>query len=134
LSVFVALLDTGRAGSLQIAPKIAMRTTQRYLPDTNVLVTRFLSDQGVAELTDFMPVNTENEKPTNEIIRNVCVIRGEIAFSVTCAPRFDYARSTHSTSYFEHRIAFHPETSGIEPMMICGSVTILVREADVGSP
>src|SRR5215831_12926083 len=56
-SVFAALLDAERGGRFQIAPLLARATRkQLYLPDTNVLLTRFLDADGVAELSDFMPV------------------------------------------------------------------------------
>jgi len=61
------------------------------LPDTNILLTRFLADEGVAELTDYMPIGTAGDQP-NEIIRAVAVIRGEVTFRMRCQPRFDYAR------------------------------------------
>ena len=50
-SVFAALLDADRGGRFQIAP-ILDRATRRqlYLPDTNVLLTRFLHGDGVAEV------------------------------------------------------------------------------------
>ena len=56
-SVFAALLDADRGGRFQIAPRLDDAVhKQLYLPDTNVLLTRFLSDSGVAEVSDFMPV------------------------------------------------------------------------------
>src|SRR4051794_7007979 len=56
-SVFAALLDDARGGCFAIAPLGTGYTTkQLYLPDSNVLVTRFLSPDGVGEITDFMPV------------------------------------------------------------------------------
>jgi GH15 family glucan-1,4-alpha-glucosidase len=58
-SVFAAILDDGKGGRFRIAPACSMeRVTCRqiYLPDTNVLVTRFLLDEGVVEVIDYMPV------------------------------------------------------------------------------
>jgi hypothetical protein len=56
-SIFAALLDDTKGGSFSIMPQLAeMKTKQQYLPDTNVLLTRFLSSEGVGEITDFMPV------------------------------------------------------------------------------
>src|SRR4026207_2565082 len=55
-TVFAALLDADRGGRFQIAPRLDDAVhRQLYLPDTNVLLTRFLSDSGVAEGSDFMP-------------------------------------------------------------------------------
>src|SRR5215467_6920693 len=54
-TVFAALLDDQRGGRFEIRPQIEdMRVRQLYLPDTNILLTRFLAEQGVAELTDYM--------------------------------------------------------------------------------
>ena len=57
-SIFAALLDCEKGGFFCIRPQFSqMRTRQLYLPDTNVLLTRFLSTDGVGEITDFMPVD-----------------------------------------------------------------------------
>ena len=54
-SVFAALVDAERGGRFQIAPLLeGAARKQLYLPDTNVLLTRFLDAHGVAELSDFM--------------------------------------------------------------------------------
>src|SRR5579875_1943500 len=56
-TLFAGLLDPERGGQFVIEPQMEeMRTRQMYLPDTNILLTRFLSDDGVAEVTDFMPI------------------------------------------------------------------------------
>src|SRR5919108_3554794 len=55
-SVFGAILDSERGGYYAIAPLEDSATKQLYVPDTNVLITRFLSPAGVAEVHDFMPV------------------------------------------------------------------------------
>src|SRR5262249_16891525 len=56
-SVFAALVDADRGGRFQIAPVLeGAARKQLYLPDTNVLLTRFLDADGVAEVSDFMPV------------------------------------------------------------------------------
>ncbi len=55
-SVFAAILDDQKGGSFRIASLYEAQHKQMYMPDSNVLVTRFLSDQGVGEVVDFMPV------------------------------------------------------------------------------
>ncbi len=56
-TIFAALLDPVKGGVFRIDPEMkTLRTKQLYLPDTNILLTRFLSSDGVAQLTDFMPV------------------------------------------------------------------------------
>ena len=56
-SVFASILDAKKGGHFKIAPVGAEAVhKQLYWPGTNVLVTRFLSDDGVGEITDYMPV------------------------------------------------------------------------------
>ncbi len=91
-SVFAALLDDARGGCFQITPPLAGATQQQlYVPDTNVLLTRFLSEAGESEITDFMAMG---ERP--RVIRTVRAVRGHVEHSMRCAPRFDYARAAHS--------------------------------------
>ena len=61
-TVFAALLDDERGGRFQIQPELNnRRVRQLYLPDTNILLTRFLAEEGVAELTDYMPIGCEGK-------------------------------------------------------------------------
>jgi len=94
-SVFAALLDAERGGRFQIAPVLdhAARK-QLYLPDTNVLLTRFLHADGVAEVSDFMPV--EDAGQAHNLVRRAKTVRGELRFRMRCDPRFDYARASHT--------------------------------------
>ncbi len=94
-SVFLALLDEKKGGRFEITPQFGnMKTKQLYLPDTNVLLTRFLSPDGVGEITDFMPV--EELYDGKELIRRVTSVRGEVRYKMHCMPRFNYARNKHS--------------------------------------
>src|SRR5918998_3855760 len=96
-SVFASILDDEKGGHFRLHPLEYMRSQQLYLPDTNVLLTRFLSPEGVAEVLDFMPI----EKDTgvrHDLIRGVRIIRGQIRFEVECRPAFDYARQKHEIS------------------------------------
>jgi hypothetical protein len=93
-SVFAALLDAERGGRFQIAPTLHRAARkQLYLPDTNVLLTRFLDAEGVAEVSDFMPV--EDAGRAHNLVRRAKTVRGEVCFRMRCDPRFDYARATH---------------------------------------
>src|SRR5262249_57332816 len=94
-SVFAALVDAERGGRFQIAPVLqgAVRK-QLYLPDTNVLLTRFLDVDGVAELSDFMPAAEASQ--AHNLVRRAKTVRGEARFQMRCEPRFDYARATHT--------------------------------------
>jgi len=95
-SVFAALIDSERGGRFQIAPLLASAARkQLYLPDTNVLLTRFLDADGVAEVSDFMPA--EDAGKAHTLVRRAKTVRGEVRFQMRCDPRFDYARATHTT-------------------------------------
>jgi GH15 family glucan-1,4-alpha-glucosidase len=94
-SVFAALLDAERGGRFQIAPLLdGAARKQLYLPDTNVLLTRFLDTAGLAEVSDFMPV--EDAGRAHNLVRRVKTVRGEVRFRMRCDPRFDYARAPHT--------------------------------------
>src|SRR5690349_23095392 len=110
-TVFAALLDDQRGGRFEIRPQLTnMRVRQLYLPDTNILLTRFLAEEGVAELTDYMPIEAEEEQP-NEIIRTISVIRGNVHFKVCCQPRFNYGTLLHRTVISDHCATFLPDGS-----------------------
>ena len=92
-SVFAALVDAEHGGRFQIAPLLAgAARKQLYLPDTNVLLTRFLDADGVAEVSDFMPV--EDARQAHTVVRRAKTVRGEVRFQMRCEPGFDYARAT----------------------------------------
>ena len=101
-SVFGAILDRNRGGRYRIAPTLGIGTVkQLYFPDTNVLITRFLTPVGVGELQDFMPVGTRQR-----LIRRVLCVRGEMSFRVEVDPRFDYGREAHESVVQEHGVLF----------------------------
>lgn len=92
-TIFAALLDPERGGIFELAPDIPnARVVQHYLPDTNVLVTRWMGEDASAELTDFMAVKEGSSDAPTTLARRLRVTRGEVRFQMRCAPRFDYAR------------------------------------------
>jgi GH15 family glucan-1,4-alpha-glucosidase len=94
-SVFASILDCNKGGYFKIAPvKDESRRKQLYLPDSNVLLTRFLQKTGVGEITDFMPVDILSVG--KELVRMVTCVHGTLDFSMECRPRFNYARSAHT--------------------------------------
>src|SRR6516164_4057957 len=67
-AIFCRLLDTERGGYFQIAPTDStIPGLQSYLPESNVLQTRFTSIAGEVVLTDFMPVETLSALPLQEM-------------------------------------------------------------------
>jgi len=100
-SVFGALLDSERGGFYRIAPVDECSTKQLYFPDTNVLLTRFLSSAGVAEVQDFMPVPRGKTLDGQRLIRRVTCVRGAMRFRLECEPRFNYGRDPHEVELGE---------------------------------
>ena len=105
-SVFAAVLDEKRGGRFSIRPKNGdgVECKQFYWPETNVLVTRFLSRDGVGEVTDFMPIGREGG---SSVVRFVNVLRGSMTFQLECRPAFNYARDEHTVETTPHGACFH---------------------------
>lgn len=71
-SIFARLLDEEKGGSFQLHPSLAgARQKQLYLPDTNILFTRFLAGDGVAEISDFMDIS----EGAHRLVRRVKAVR-----------------------------------------------------------
>ncbi|MFF8100322.1 glycoside hydrolase family 15 protein [Streptomyces sp. NPDC016640] len=96
-SVFAAILDADRGGCFELAAAVPARTRQFYFPDTNVLITRFFTEEGLGEVQDFMPVADEPvEKRRHRLIRRVVCVRGSLPFRTRVAPRFGYGTRPHT--------------------------------------
>ncbi len=110
-SIFAKILDDKIGGCFQIAPQHTFQVKQAYWPDTNVLMTKFFSAGGVAELIDFMPIassKTGIHKP--QIIRMIRGVRGTIPFEMYCEPAFNYARDKHHIFLEDKKAIFeHPQ-------------------------
>ena len=95
-SVFGSLLDAEKGGRFSVRPLVDDYVTrQLYLPDTAILITRFMSEAGVGELIDFMPVVEGEATDRHRLVRMVRVVRGEMTFQADIQPRFDYGRTPH---------------------------------------
>jgi pentatricopeptide repeat protein len=102
------LLDHAKGGFFRIAPESErVVVKQLYFPDSAVLITRFMSEAGVAELVDFMPIdNPTVVTDRHRIVRVVRGVRGEMRLNFHCAPRFDYARERHELHITETGAVF----------------------------
>lgn len=93
-SVFAQILDPERGGFCRIAPANGeFESLQAYDDSTNVVQTLFRSEQGVVQMTDFMPWSGDDEDfSVHELHRMVEVREGSIELELIFDPRFDYGR------------------------------------------
>src|SRR5262249_14735008 len=119
-SVFAAILDADAGGLFRIAPdRDGWTSKQLYLPDTNVLITRFLMPDGVGEVQDFMPPSSGATGHRNRVIRRVVAVRGHVRFAVEVAPRFDYGRARHEVGLAPHGACFRSAELGLSLSTNC---------------
>jgi GH15 family glucan-1,4-alpha-glucosidase len=108
-SVFGAVLDDNKGGRFQVSPDgDQVRRKQFYWPSTNILVTRFLLPDGIAELEDFMPVGLPADSPWNRhLCRRIHCVKGTVRILLTCRPAFDYGRESHQTQLDTNGASFN---------------------------
>jgi GH15 family glucan-1,4-alpha-glucosidase len=131
-SVFGSLLDARKGGFFRISPlldgNVRMGRKQLYLPETNILITRFLTVDGVGEITDFMPVKLSRiVDHQHNIIRSVAVVRGSLSFEMVCRPAFNFARDPHKVHLLEHGVVFESEA-----LCLCLSSSVNMHEDEQG--
>jgi GH15 family glucan-1,4-alpha-glucosidase len=151
-SVFGSLLDAERGGFYRIAPdRDDYVVRQLYLPDTAILVTRFMTPDGVGEVHDFMPIAGQTATDRHRLVRNIRVVRGVMRFAIEIQPRFDYGRAAHKLETTEHggvfaskgmELTVHSiapegltvESAGIKPERVGEGVrwTRTLREGEMG--
>ncbi len=129
-TIFASILDAKKGGCFDIKPQLDnVDYKQMYLPDTAVLLTRSLAEEGVAEITDFMPVKTTEENCA--LVRSVVVTRGEIPFRMCCQPRFDYARAEHSVDGTKHEVTFTSTSEPVLSFRLISDVPLVIDGKDV---
>ena len=95
-SIFASLLDYDRGGHFRVAPdRDDYVSRQLYFPDTAILVTRFMTPEGVGEVVDFMPIVEGSATERHRLVRLVRAVRGTMRFRAEIQPRFDYGRKPH---------------------------------------
>jgi len=114
-TIFAKLLDEGKGGNFSIQPAHDDTTyKQLYFPDTTILITRFFSEEGIAELIDFMPL--QKFEADCSVIRKIKVIRGSIEFKMKCSPRFNYAKEIPSIKRIDNGLLF--ESTGKQDLTV----------------
>ncbi|MEX6508747.1 glycoside hydrolase family 15 protein [Jiella sp. M17.18] len=87
-TLFASLIDPENGGSFRLSVKDGdVKHRQIYLPDTNILISRFLGEDGIGEVCDFMPVDG-----SGRIVRRARAIMRPMTFELSIRPRPDYAR------------------------------------------
>jgi GH15 family glucan-1,4-alpha-glucosidase len=106
-SIFGALLDDQKGGRFRIAPaEPGAVSEQYYLPDTNVLLTRFMSAAGAFEITDFMPLSPSLSDEDCRVVRRVTATRGAMKIHLDCEPACNYGRDAHEVEVGSHGVVF----------------------------
>lgn len=129
-SVFAAILDDVRGGTFQINAQSEVATLkQSYWPDTNLLVTRFLCEDGVAELIDYMPVGVSQQQQRQRwLVRTVKLVRGSLPMRLICQPAFNYAQDDHDVRLTDNGVIF---TSDTETFGLSTAVDLSIHEGAV---
>jgi GH15 family glucan-1,4-alpha-glucosidase len=101
-ALFAALLDARKGGYFALSCRTPSRPRQLYLPDTNILMTRFLTTEAVGEVIDFMvPETSGTAAPRDLLVRQARAVRGRATFELACHPAFDYARAPHTVEVID---------------------------------
>jgi GH15 family glucan-1,4-alpha-glucosidase len=96
-SLFGALLDARKGGYFSLRSRSSGRPKQLYLPDTNILLTRFQGAEAVGEVIDFMvPETSGTGRARDLLVRQARAVRGRVTFELACHPAFDYGRAPHT--------------------------------------
>ena len=131
-SIFAALLDYRRGGCFKLAPLMRDAThKQLYMPDSNVLVTRFLSESGMAEVSDFMPITKLGH--AHDLVRRAKCIRGDMPFHMVCDPRFDYGRAGHRVERKRQEVLFFSRGPDKTVLRLRSQVPLRVENGAAGA-
>ena len=114
-SVFAAILDDEKGGYFRISPvRPDFDYKQMYWPDTNILVSRFLSSDGVSEVVDFMPISANESCPRHPVVRMAKAVRGSVRLRMECIPAFNFARDDHTVRIDGRRALFESKDLNLE--------------------
>jgi GH15 family glucan-1,4-alpha-glucosidase len=128
-TIFAALLDHRKGGCFKLAPMMdGAQTKQLYLPESNILLSRFLCEEGVAEISDFMPITELGH--AHAIVRRAKSIRGDIRFRMSCAPRFDYGRANHRVQKKRNEVIFVSQGADQSVIRFRSEVPLKIKDGD----
>jgi GH15 family glucan-1,4-alpha-glucosidase len=122
-SVFAAILDAERGGRFALEPELPFRSERRYLPETNVLETTFITSDGSVRVTDALTLPDDGLTPYRELQRKVEGLSGRVPMRWRVEPRFGYGG-------WPLRLGWR---SGV-PVASAGSEAIAICAFDAGEP
>jgi len=119
-AVFNSVLDDEKGGRFSISAVDAVDNRQIYFPETNVLITRFGSDNSAAQVTDFMPVHEEHDPAgdpwtldsgdiccsDSKVVRLVQGLLGTTQMRMECTPAFEFASVDHEIEKASEGVIF----------------------------
>src|SRR5271156_3057110 len=132
-SLFAALLDKDKGGYFSLTARTSYaKPKQRYLPDTNILLTRFQGKDAVGEVIDFMvPDTMPTGKSRDLLVRQARAVRGRAQFEIACHPAFDYGRMGHEVEIIRGVGAVF--TSPMGRVVLRTNVSLKVEESGVAA-
>jgi GH15 family glucan-1,4-alpha-glucosidase len=132
-SLFGALLDARKGGYFSLWSRTSYtRPKQLYLPDTNILLTRFQGKEAVGEVIDFMVPETRGTGRARDLlVRQARAVRGRATFELACHPAFDYGRARHTVELVEGVGAVF--TSGLGRAVLRTNIPLKAEEDGVAA-
>jgi GH15 family glucan-1,4-alpha-glucosidase len=129
-TIFAALLDAGRGGCFQLSPVNGeFKYHQRYLPDTNILLSRFLGEDAIAEVSDFMAMQPLGHR--HNLVRRVKVVRGTMVFRIVFRPKFDYGRCGHRVERRRQGAVFIPQNKDLPSVRLRSDVPLNLENGEL---
>jgi GH15 family glucan-1,4-alpha-glucosidase len=115
--MFASLVDARRGGRWTLAPRDPSEVRRRYVPDTNVLETTFVTDGGVATVTDALTLpDGGGLVPFRELARRIDGLSGVVPFRWSVEPRFGYGRDVATIGL---RSGIPVATDGDQAVAVC---------------
>jgi GH15 family glucan-1,4-alpha-glucosidase len=120
---FSGLLDTGRGGSIGLAPVDPYTVERRYLDRTNVAETIFTTDTGQVRITDSLNSGAAGRLPWAELARRIEGLAGSVTMQWHVTPGSALATLSPEATESDDR-----------PVLRLGDTRLAIRYAGIGDP